>query len=66
MSTLQEIEQAVQHLSAEDLARFRAWFAEYDWHAWDRQLEADVRGGRLDKLAAEALRENHEGRATEL
>lgn len=65
MSTPQEIESAVQHLSAEDLARFRDWFAEYDWQAWDRQLEADVDAGRLDRLAGEALRERRAGRATE-
>lgn len=66
MSSLQEIETAVQHLSAQDLARFRGWFAEYDGEVWDREMEADVRAGRLDQLAEEALREHREGRTTDL
>lgn len=66
MSSLQEIEDAVEHLSTEELARFRRWFAEFDAAVWDRQLEADVQAGRLEQLAEEALRENREGRTTEL
>jgi hypothetical protein len=66
MSTLQEVEAAVRHLSAEELAAFRAWFADYDAAAWDRQLEEDVTAGRLDELAEEALRESREGRCTGL
>ena len=66
MDTLHELEQAVRHLTAEDLAAFRAWFAEYDAGVWDRQMEEDVRAGRLDRLADEALQELREGRCTEL
>ena len=55
MSTIQEIENAVRHLSPDELAVFRAWFAEFDADLWDRQLEQDVAAGRLDKLAEEAL-----------
>jgi hypothetical protein len=66
MSSLQEIEDAVEHLSTEELARFRRWFAEFDAAVWDRQFEADVQAGRLEQLAEEALRENREGRTTEL
>lgn len=66
MSNLQEIETAVQRLSVEDLTRFRSWFVEFDAEVWDRQLEEDVRAGRLDRLAEEALREHREGRTTEL
>lgn len=66
MSTVHEIEEAVQQLSPEDLATFRVWFAEFDGAAWDRQFEEDVAAGRLDQLAQEALRDLHEGRCTEL
>jgi uncharacterized protein (DUF433 family) len=57
MSTIQEIEDAIQKLPKADLAALRAWFAQFDAAAWDRQLEQDVVTGRLDKLAQEALRE---------
>jgi len=66
MSNLQEIEQAVSQLSAEELADFRAWFAEFDAEMWDRQLEEDVAAGRLDSLAQRALQHLREGRCTDL
>ena len=57
MSTVQQIENALRQLSAEDRAAFRAWFAEFDAEEWDRQFEADVAAGRLDWLADEARRD---------
>lgn len=66
MKTLREVEEAVRRLPGEELAAFRAWFAEYDAEAWDRQIDEDVRAGRLDSLADEALRESRAGRATDL
>ena len=66
MSTLQEIESAVERLSTEDLASFRDWFAQFDAEVWDRKFAEDVRTGRLDHLADEALSEHRAGRTTEL
>jgi hypothetical protein len=65
VSTLEQIENAVRQLSSEDLAAFRAWFAELDASAWDRQIEEDVVAGRLDALADEALNDLREGRCTD-
>jgi len=66
MSTVQEIEAAVRKLSHNDLAAFRSWFSEFDADAWERQLEADVRAGRLDSLADEAVQDLREGRCKKL
>jgi hypothetical protein len=66
MSTIHEIEDAIRNLPAEGLVEFRAWFAEFDAATWDREFEEDVAAGRLDDLAAEALRDLREGRCTEL
>jgi len=65
MSTVQQIEDAVQRLSAEERVAFRAWFADFDAEEWDRQFEADVSAGRLDWLVDEARRDLREGRCTE-
>ena len=65
MSTVVDIENAVRQLKAEDLAAFRAWFAEYDAENWDRQFEADVNAGSLNWLREEALRDLREGRCTD-
>ena len=64
MSNVEKIEQEVQALSSEELAQFRAWFLEYDWEAWDRQVERDARTGRLDALADKALRDHAAGKTT--
>jgi len=66
MSTVTEIEAAVERLSREDLARFRAWFQEFDAEAWDRQFEQDVQAGRLDALADEALEDLRKGHCRDL
>jgi hypothetical protein len=54
-ATIQEIEQAVTQLTPQQLADFRAWFADYDAQRWDEQFADDVAAGRLDSLADEAL-----------
>jgi hypothetical protein len=64
--TLHDIESAVAGLPADELAKFRAWFVEFDADAWDRQIEDDAKAGRLDALAQEALEDYHAGRTTEL
>jgi hypothetical protein len=66
MSNLQEIEQAVQQLSPDDLEAFRIWFAAFEASVWDRQFEEDVVSGRLDGLAQRALQHLKEGRCTDL
>jgi hypothetical protein len=66
MGKIEKIEQEVQALSPEELSQFRAWFLEYDWAAWDRQIERDSQAGRLDDLAAKALRDYAAGKTTPL
>jgi len=66
MSKIEKLEQEVQALSPDELAQFRAWFLEYDWAAWDRQLERDAEAGHLDDLAARALRDHAAGKTTPL
>ena len=66
MTSVREIEQAVQQLAGADLAAFRQWFAEFDAGVWDRQLEQDAAAGRLDDLAHEARGDVDQGRCTDL
>lgn len=66
MSSLQEIETAISQLSADELAAFRVWFAEFDAQIWDRQFEEDVAAGRLDSLAERALQHLRAGRCTDV
>ena len=64
MGRIEKIEQEIQALSPEELAEFRAWFMEFDWAIWDRQIERDAEAGRLDDLAARALRDHAAGKTT--
>ena len=64
--TLHDIENAVACLSADDLAKFRNWFRDFDSDAWDRQIEQDIDSGKLDSLADEALRLHKQGDTQEL
>jgi hypothetical protein len=66
MSDLEKLEERVQKLSVEELRKFRAWFAEFDAHVWDAQIEADAMAGKLDGLVAEALAEYRAGKTREL
>jgi len=66
MSNVKDIENQVKGLSSEELATFRQWFARFDAEAWDRQLEADVKAGKLDTLAQRALQDHAAGQSTEL
>ncbi|HWF19950.1 MAG TPA: hypothetical protein VG754_11815 [Verrucomicrobiae bacterium] len=66
MSSVKEIEAAISNLSREELSSFRTWFADFDAEVWDKQFEQDVKAGRLDALAEEALRDLDEGRCTDL
>jgi hypothetical protein len=66
MGRIEELEKQIQALSVEELAEFRKWFLELDAARWDRQIEEDVRAGKLDQLAEEALDEQKAGRCTDV
>lgn len=66
MSTVAEIENAIQKLSRRELGSLRDWFIGFDAGAWDQQFAEDVKDGRLDALADEAIRDLHAGRCTDL
>ncbi len=59
MSTVQEIESAIEKLSDSEVAELKAWL-------WDKEIEADAKAGRLDFLADEALAEHRKGKARPL
>jgi hypothetical protein len=66
MSSVIDIERAVEQLSPEELRAFRQWFSDRDSATWDKQFEADVAAGRLDAFGEEALNDLREGRCTDL
>ena len=66
MQAVQELQSAVSQLSADELARFREWFDEFDAEVWDRQFEEDAKSARLDQLANQAIVDLRAGQCREL
>lgn len=54
MTTLPEIEAAIKKLPEGDVWQLSVWLQEYLDEMWDRQIEADLASGKLDKLIAKA------------
>ena len=66
MTKVEKIEQDIRKLNRDELLAFRRWFREYNSDQWDRQIEGDVRAGKLDKLAEEALAAHRAVKSKEL
>jgi len=62
MSTVAEIEKALQKLPVDDAWKVVDWLQEYLDAKWDAQIDADIAAGKLDKLADEAIKDYHAGR----
>jgi hypothetical protein len=66
MRKIERIEREIQGLSPPELQAFRRWFREYDAEAWDRQIEEDIKAGKLDTLANAALKSFESGKCSEI
>lgn len=66
MTTIEEIKFAVEHLSKEELIDFRMWFAEFEAKSWDKQIERDIKAGKLNQLAQQAVQDLFENKCREL
>lgn len=61
MSTLLEIEQAIERLPAPEQATLASWLAGREARSWDAQMDQDAEAGKLDFLFREAEVERREG-----
>jgi hypothetical protein len=59
MSTVQDIEDAIEKLTNDQVEELRAWF-------FDHAISRDSTSGLLDSMAREAVEENRAGRTKEL
>ena len=64
MNSVQDIERAILRLPKPDLRVLRGWFDELEAEMWDQEFEADVKAGRLDILAQQAIADLSAGRCT--
>ena len=66
MSTVQEIETAIQKLKPQEIHEVADWLQELREELWDKQIDADAKAGRLDKLMEEAKQDYLAGRCKPL
>ena len=66
MRTVAEIKQDILALTEAEYVDLCRWVLDQDWERWERQFDADVRAGRLDGLAAEALEAKTRGELKDL
>jgi hypothetical protein len=64
MSTVQEIQAAIQKLKPQEIHEVADWLQELREELWDRQIDADAKAGRLDKMIAKAKAGYRAGKAT--
>ena len=66
MRTVAEIKQDILALSETEYADLCRWVLDQGWERWEREFDEDVRAGRLDALAAEALEAKARGELKDL
>jgi hypothetical protein len=63
MTRVEQLEQEIGKLSAQEFAQLRAWMMERDWTGWDRQIEADSASGKLDAMMRQAIEDHAAGKS---
>ncbi len=64
MSTVQEIESAIEQLPRAEMFRLADWISSKFADEWDREIEEDIKDGRLDHLAQQAVAEFRAGQTS--
>ena len=57
MTTVEEIEAAIESLPPEDFRRIAVWLREREQELWDQQMDSNSASGKLDFLFDEAQEE---------
>ena len=63
---VQEIIENIQKLPKKELKSLFRWIEEFEQKLWDKEFEEDVKSGKLDKLAEQAIKDYKAGKCQEL
>jgi mRNA-degrading endonuclease RelE of RelBE toxin-antitoxin system len=63
MSTVAEIESAIEKLDPKEIRRVGDWLNELRERLFDERIEADAKAGELDKMIAKAKSDYRAGKA---
>ena len=61
MMTVAELQKAILSLPDDEYAQLVRWLRDRDWERWELEFDEDVKAGKLDSLAAEALEAKTKG-----
>lgn len=61
MQTVSEIKQTIMDLPEAEFSQLMKWVWDHDWERWDRQLQEDIKAGRLDSLKEKVLEARKQG-----
>ena len=59
--TVTEIESAIKKLSPNEVSKLSKWLEEFEARIWDKQIERDLKNGKLKSLIEEAEKDFAEG-----
>ena len=62
MTKVDQLKVEIESLPSEQIAEIYRWLAEKEWEKWDKEIERDARGGKLDFLVREAREEKRKGK----
>ena len=62
MTSVEDIEKAIEKLGTREFDRLRAWFEEYQAARFDEKIVRDAEAGKLDRLADAAISDFRKGR----
>jgi hypothetical protein len=66
MSTVEEIKAAIEQLTFEQRSELARWMHGWEDDEWDKEIAADAKAGRLDKLLKEVDEDIETGRLRDL
>jgi hypothetical protein len=66
MSSVVEIEEALQKLPVQEARKIADWLQNYLNDKWDKQIDENISAGKLDYLADKALQDYHSGQVKPL
>lgn len=62
MSTLQEIEAAIEQLPRDSFQQLRRWISEHDSMNWDSEIAADAASGKFDAIRKRVFADDDAGK----
>jgi hypothetical protein len=64
--TITELKTLVIELPPRELDEFTDWFNEFQEAQWDKEIETDIKSGKLDHLIQQAEKALSEGKCKEI